>query len=507
MSGCAGRPGVNVERVALRRYVLLPLALVVVFLVVYHPHHNWKTGETRTLPVHMDEYVHWGLAEQMLVEDRVAAGDPFSGQGARAFDLGNHLHERGFQAYIAVLHEATGIPWPVIFQFGPALVAVLAALLAFALAERWGAGVEAALFVAIVPTSLRFLGPGFLVPIAFAVPFVIAGMLLALEDRGRRGIVALGVVSAALWTFHAMAAGVLVAFCSLVALTELRRPSRAAGLLAVSLAPAVVASPYYASRFAIASDGVALGANLDTLALVGAPLFVLAAIGCAALAMRRDTGAPALALGGLILLGMAVVVHRARTGADPYGLYDRTWTLLPWMVALSAGSGIALAGGALERLARMRLSTATARRVGAALAILLFVGQLATVASAAGRQLDQQYYEIVTPEKMEEYRSVRSQLPADAFAHVDGHTLPFTLATGTPTLHVWTPSGGAARGELAAFFDEGATDTLFLLEHRVNVVVTDRPVDNPYLRAVSPSVYVLDERLAEALRASRDEAT
>lgn len=466
---------------------LLPLVLVIVGLVAFHPHLNLLTGDTRTYPVHMDEYVHWGFALSIQQSGDADTHNIFAGGGDGEFSLKEDLHERGFHVYLAALQEATGIPWTALFAFAPAIVAMLTALAVYVLARRWGAGLEAALFVAAIPTTLRFLGPGFLVPIAWTMPILVVGLHVLLHTRGFRTYMAIALLSAALWPIHAMGALMLLGFTILVGVASASRPSNAAALIATAAAPALIAFPYYAGRLSGDTTSALLPASLETLRLLSVPIFVLAAVGVLWLCVKRETLPAGIVLGVTLIVGGLVLIRRVDTNEDPFGLYDRTFTLLPLLAAILGGVGLAA-------IRRILTKPPALRRAVPVLIVLLLVGQSALVAASARGQMEQIYYEVVDEARFAQYERAADLLAGrHKLAVVEGQTMPFTIATGIPTVFVFTPGGEEPPEVIQRFFTGGANDTLFLLQIGASVVVTDREVSNPYLTPITDSVYVLSD--------------
>lgn len=466
----------------------LAAALAVVALVVVHPYYNVATGNARSFPTHMDEYVHWGAAQAVLETGSVAVTHPFLAGGGEDFSFATHLHERGFHAYVAVVKDATGLPWEKVFAILPTLMWVLAAAIAFVIGRRWGAGVETVLWFAAVPTTLRFLGPAFLVPIAFSIPFILLGIHVLLAHRGFGASIVLAILCAALWPLHAMGALVLLSACGLAALASARSPARAASILGIAAVPALIAFPFYSSSIEDPVFLSTLPPDLDAVRLAGPGLFVLAAIGVAILSLRRETLAPAVVMGGLLVASYVIVIRRMTTGEDLYRIYDRTVTLLSVLAAFPAGAGIAWIRRALAaRGASLRIPGAAAIVV-----VLLLAAQGGMVWRSASAQMAQEYYEPVTAERFAEYKRAADLLgPEHKQAVVEGQTIPFTIATGIPAVYVFLPSGQEPPESIERFWQGGAKDTMFLLTTGTSVVVTPRAIDNPYLVRVTETVYAL----------------
>lgn len=469
---------------------LLLLALATVAVVVQHPHWNIETGRAYGFPVHLDEHYHWGLSTAIQRTGELAFDDPFSGAGGE-FSVRSTLHERGFHAYWAVLQEATGIDWLLLFALAPTAIALYLGLALFVLVRRWGAGSSAALWVAAIPTSLRFLGPGFLVPIAFALPLVVAGMFALFHLRGAASILCFSLIAAALWPIHAMGAIALVAVGAVYAASVVARaPLVALGWVVAAMVPFLAAWPYYSPLFFAPLDPAELPASIEVVRAGGPWLFVFAALGVLLLALSRRPGQRkvAVTLAAVALPLLAVLVFRVETGRDVLRLYDRSVLVLFVILAIAAGAGTA-------RLVTAARSMERARGVALVGLALILVVQAASVLHAARAQMRQDYYEVLTQEDYDAYVQAAAQLgPEHRRAIVDGlSTMAFSTITGIPTLWVATPADPTPPPEVSSFFGDGANDTYFLLSTGTTVVVTHGAVENTDLVVVAPGVYALRE--------------
>lgn len=483
---------------------LLALILVVVALVTYMSHWDPDAQGWRPSPVHMDEYVHWGYSEAILDARSVYFRDPFSGAHSDgAIDsvrFQDNLHERGFQALLAVWIDALGVEHEMVVVVAPPIIAVILALGLYSIGAIWGAALPTAACAALIPTSLRYLGPGFLVPIAAALPFLLLALFLLFRRGHARTWVALAFVAGALWTIHFAVAAVVPGIILLFALASAREPARAAALAVLGLLPLLAAAPLLTMRFK--PDPSPLPPELGNALIFGPLLFVLAGLGVARLAGSEHPGARAsgIAIGCTILAGMWFITHRLETGEDPFGAYDRVPLLVTVLAAIPAGAALAAAPIAAAAFARRwRLEVLGVRVAALAMAALL----IPVAAAGAATMATEPRYHVITPDEHAAFHAAREALgPLHRRAAVDGiATMPFSIITGRPTLFVATPENIAPPRDLAAFFAGGAADTLFLLQNDVTIVVTGRIVNNPDLRSVAPGVYVLRDDYAELLAA------
>lgn len=493
--------------------LLLGGLLVVIAVVTFHPHWNPLTGREYEYPVHMDEYVHWGYAMAIVEDGNVNFRNPFTGDNGGEFTVEAHLHERGYHAYLGVFQAVTGIPWIPFFAYGPALVAVFLALTVYVVARPFvpGAGLAAALLVACIPTTLRFLGPGFMVPIAFSLPLVAVGLHAIFHTRSLGGLVAFFLLSAGLWPIHVIGAFGLFALGLLYALFILPTDwKRGTVVLAMVTLPFFASWNFYSK---LLDTGVLVISNLPAnervLFLFGAAPLVLAAVGAALLLYRRRGRdfAVGATLGVGLFLSEAVIVYRLYSGLDPFILYDRIFMLLYLQASLLGGVGIAwLAHKGAEAAARTPAPGRVAKRarrgraLGVGVAVALFA--TSTVAASVAPQLEQPYYEVLSDKDYRAFQEAGLTLNAThGYAVVEGlPTMPFTILAGRPTLYVHFPSGPFEDpAYLRDFFAAGANDTYLLVQNGVTVVVTDRPVSNPDLVPLGEGVYALRQDYAERI--------
>lgn len=478
----------SVKPEAWRRAMLVLALAAIAFATLASAHWDPQTRTWSPYPVHLDEYFHWGFARASVEQGTIAFGNPFTGGERRQAELSGDLHERGFQAFLGSYQQATGISWLDIFSFGPAAIAVLLALCVFILLEPAGAGVEGALLIGFVPTSLRFLGPGFLVPIAFAMPLVIGGLWWLVHGKGTPAAVFLGIIAIALWPVHAMGALSLSALTLVWLLVSgnVLTAHLARGLI---VAVAFLAAwPYYGRLLGGTDVAATLPASLEDVRAMGWAPFVIAAVGAFAVPFAYPRATRALhAMFIIPSLGMmGIIIGRNVFGNVKFNLYDRTVTTMPVFIAITAAIGVAAIIALTRRFTTVKLS-----HIASVVVSLALAGALVHHAVTMERE---NRYQVLDDARYHSYLAAASLLPNDgSLALVDGiATMPFSAITGHPTLFVQDPSAGRAPLEIERFFAEGANDTVFLLSSRVQIVVTDRAVINPDLRAVSPGVYVFE---------------
>ncbi|GAG21931.1 unnamed protein product, partial [marine sediment metagenome] len=143
-------------------------------------------------PLHTDEWTHFAEARTIVTEGTIPFFDPVTGEdradpvteetrSAPHFEVGYHL-------FLAEFQLLTGLPWLDMFRYLPSAVFALAALSAYIFGNRRGFGLEAALFASLVPTTVRFLGPALVVPVALGLFFVPLVLFLVSNYWASKGL-------------------------------------------------------------------------------------------------------------------------------------------------------------------------------------------------------------------------------------------------------------------------------------------------------------------------------
>ncbi|MBI2935850.1 MAG: hypothetical protein HYY31_03445, partial [Chloroflexi bacterium] len=155
-----------------RLHYLEPIALVwvlaFVFTMAFLPKDNYR------YPLHVDEWFHFTLARSTLETGHTSFENPYFGEKGSRVGL---YREAGFHVLLSEVKLVSGVSWLTLFRFMPALVLVAVAFLVYILGRRDGFGLEGAALVGLMPTTLKLLGPSFLVPLGVGL-FLTPALLL-----------------------------------------------------------------------------------------------------------------------------------------------------------------------------------------------------------------------------------------------------------------------------------------------------------------------------------------
>lgn len=472
--------------------VALGLILVVVLLVARIPHSGLGESPVYRFPLHVDEYWHWGKAAATARQGTTAHHSPWSGAASGDTVMqGAFYHEVGFHVLLAVTHQVTGLDWITIFAWGPAAALTVVALGNYVLGKPHGFGHEAALLTALIPTSGRFLGPAFLVPITFSFLFLVMGMLVATRMDRWRAIPVLGLLAVTLWTMHARAAAFFLLPGLLAAGLHVREDWRKAAVAgAVLLAPLVLAVPFFLDSAIYqtrGTDGLPIIWDIwDNFGLATVGLFLA---GAAAVALRRGRDRGPLVWTVSAAVAGALILARPLAGIDIAGMYSRAHMLFFVTAAPVAGYGLSRIVEAGRRVGTPRVQ-ATTRLTALLLAVLALSGGLAG-------HLSQDYYRLLDKEDYENFAWMDEHLPADAdrVLMMPWRATVFGAYSHRHVIGAKAPGQPVSIDDVAIQFfniDDGHNMTL-LHEHEVEVIYAPADVDvtGPGITQIHPRVYLV----------------
>ena len=79
------------------------------------------------------------------------------------------VHEHGYHLLFAEVQELTGVGWQPMFEYLPAAWMAFISFGVYALLRPDPAAIPAAAFVGLIPSTARFWGRAFFVPIGFSL--------------------------------------------------------------------------------------------------------------------------------------------------------------------------------------------------------------------------------------------------------------------------------------------------------------------------------------------------
>jgi len=470
---------------------MLAAILGFAFYMAYIPHIDYR------YPIHVDEWYHYGVSQALLEEGDLGFVDPFFGEGP----VEDHP-EMGYHLFLSQIKLFTGLSWLDIFRFLPAFIFVLTTFMAYVFGRRSNFGLEAAFFVALIPTTVRILGPSFLVPVALGISLL--PLILFLLHYFNIGIVKAFLLLLLLSFIFLMhpptgVAATLIVGIYAVMLALGRRRERGwwrspALILAAMVVPWLTImlkySPSIAELMRIIGEARSyrLPMVYDAFDKFGYLPLALFALGILLLTLRWKARDWSLVLSSAIFLVILFLFAQVHVGVPV--MYDRGWMYF----FLTAGIIAAFATREVYRRCRKYLSPHVRSAPALALSLVLVL-TMASAFQGVHNRLEEPYYRIIDDSVYTDLLWIRENLDdryqravvapqmAIAFAPL---TSKFIYASNASNQVV-----PARVAEVSKFFTEGANDTQWLMEKHIDIVYTWQPVNNPDLEKVAEHIYIL----------------
>ena len=455
-------------------------------------------------PLHYDEFVHWSEAAGIQRRDGLDEG----------LSLRGLVHERGFHVALVGFQDVTGIPWLRILQFGPALAAGFTAFAVYAMLRGHPAALPAAALTAIMPTTPRFLGPSFLVPVAVALAWVAVAVMLATARGPRR--VRLGLLAVVVaWTFFLH---FIIGFVSILVLVGLLGAKGLRGETAGIRAVLVAAVPFAVFALVFFGDVVhefTRGADRSRLLAFTPRVFNNFGVrtmyfwtGAATWIVltrkpKAENDVPlAFTFAGAAML--ALIAWSLATETGLYILYDRWHVPFFFAAVITVGAGVAATtGSAAARLARLLKGPRWEPRLREVRPAFAFGLAAFLVLSAAPFLATEPYYEVLQDADWAAISWIGENLGPEY------HTVLSKRLAG--------PAVTAVSGKCVYRFDSplyasyfatpAENRSAFLLNRGITVVVRTVVPTGDAFHEVAPDVWAVDHATALRLVPATDERT
>jgi hypothetical protein len=468
--------------------LVLPV-MALAFYLAFIPHQSYP------YPVHIDDWMHLANAEAIMKAGSVHYLDPFFGRSM--VGPGSNL-ELSFQLFWGVFQRVSGISWLTIFRFFPSILMAITVLAVYAMAGRLGFGWEAALFAALVPTTVGILGPAFLVPVAMGLLFVALAVLVAFSFPGWRGYLVLFVFTSFLVAIHAPSAICLVIILAPYALLNVRGDlRRSLGLGLALLLPFLAPFPWIFRMLGPTAGQLLTPQPLPT--YIDFPMVIktfgnvpvaLCLLGTLALAVKGGRKNYGLVLGFLALLLMLVVFYVFHYGLSI--MYERGLMFMMLMTGIMAGAGL-MEVRTVRRPSWFRPGERLdpwLRYFGWTAAMALVAVTL-SIAIPARNSLP--YYHMIDAADYQDFAWIRDNVGAAYNRAIldPWKATPFAAVTGKyvyTRIHAFPTETDEAASR---FLGDGCADTSFLRENGINIVYTPGEVNNPDLTEVRQGIYLL----------------
>jgi len=464
--------------------------LALAFFMASIPHWDYA------YPLHIDEWWHYGDAQSLITTGHTPYPDPFDSGALLSTDK-----EIGFHILLGGLNLTPSVSWLSLFRYLPGVIFALLALQVYVFGRTMGAGLGAAFLVALVPTTTRFLGPAFLVPVAVGLTFIpLTLLVLHRLMHDAKGPLLLFLILLSLLFIHPPTFAVVSAICAVHLVIYLlpgpgRDPRRARqSLLVLVLLPCVYAVMWFwapSDLDFVIEEAASSQAHLaappitDALLKFGYIPAGLSAIGAAILIHRGERRHWALVLVAAGLFAFQQLYTRFYLGPDI--IYERGWLYTFVLLALLGGVALHELWAWLRRL-RWPGPHPAVRCTAIVVLLTLMLGL------SLKSHLAESYYHVVDDASYQDFVWIREHVSSDyEIALLDTSVAwPFAAVTGkyaytaevAPNFH---PTGRSAM----EFLQDGVTDTSWLEQRSITIVYSPNPIKNEDLAEVRDSVYLL----------------
>lgn len=500
------------EQPGIQLFLLVVGVLCFALYMGFLPH----LKESYYLPFHVDEWIHWTYTKSFMETGATSFVNPYLGQGV------HHILEPGFSYFVASLHWISGANFNAIFVFMPAIITMVTSLAAFNLGNRHSRpfGLEAALFVSVIPTTCRMMGPSFFVPVALGLLFLCFLLwFIQLKKQLKHTLL----VPLGLWVIFlihpptALAAMIITFIYALVVVFEKQFKQSLLYIMYcfVPVAGAFALSARYGTRIEQVIDAyfggqIFLGYNLPQIWVsfehMGLVVWVLAVIGVYFAFSKGKTGIATISLSALSFITIIGLYDRFNYG--PPIMYERSFMYLFLMIGLLAGWGLAeIRRSSIElsldylplKNGKVKVN-ALVKKISSIIPFIIVILLLVTTIPA---HRDIPYYRLINEadydamiwinENIDEYRT-------GEFSYDRAAVDPFKASAFSAITRLYIVSsilhpipGYRHRREVYSFLSGCCVDDSFLEKFDVSVVYTRGCCTNENLTMIYPNVYILKE--------------
>lgn len=152
------------------RAVFVFAFVLLAFLVAVGPRFDYP------YPIHVDEWTHLAYADALIQNENLPHADPLYGMESVPF-----RPELGFRVLLGELRLATGLSWDGMFPYICGGLFALFAISMLYLGYAAGAGPLVGILALGTPTTIRFLGPAYAVPVSVGLLFLATLALIFLS--------------------------------------------------------------------------------------------------------------------------------------------------------------------------------------------------------------------------------------------------------------------------------------------------------------------------------------
>lgn len=451
-------------------------------------------------PLHVDEWMRYGDAQSLLQAGYLADyPDPFEAGKTMSPDI-----EEGYHLLLAELKLISGISWLGLFRFVPGLILALLAFKAYVWGKGGVTGLASALLVTLIPTTTRFLGPAFLVPVSLGLAFIplVLIVLNQLNDDTRLLVILCPLLFALLFihppTFAVVSAITLVHFMFSLPAQKSRVRKHAALWGIIGIVLIYVFMVFWAPSFVSFVTGEAMdpARHLNVppvegaIAKIGYIPMALFALGIGFLAYRNKRENWALLVSAIGMLAFQLIYPRFYIGPDI--VYERGWLYIAVLVALIGGMALTGLGNWIIK------SLQNKRFVGNTISYTLSLGLIfCALGISLKGHFAEPYYHLVDDIAYQDFLWIKEKVPSAYNVGVldTGVAWAFACVTEKYTYTSEVAPNFHDKGRATMLFlNKGITDTRWIEERGISIVYTRGLAETSGLIKAGNNIYLFREK-------------
>lgn len=454
-------------------YFFLILILLIAFYLNFTPHMDYS------YPVHVDEWTNFAYSQSLINSKNTVFIEPFIGEKIIENDL-----EIGMRLFLALFKEITGLEWLYVVRYLPSVIFLITVLSVYVFASKSGYGLQAAFLAAMIPTSVRLIGPGFLVAVGVGILFIPLSLFIAHYSK-KYSILLIYIVF--LFLLHPPTALAIILLLIPYIVLNYGKDTPHSKKLAITLLFAFLISlprlyflVFPTAEAIISPTNYFLPPAPEVFKVYGYIPTFLFVLGIFYISMNYDSKGYSLVVASILLLLPIVLFARYQIG---YGIiYDRNFSYLMILMGIIGGYGLANMYNSIK-----------VRRGGRVLYLLII---LLTLGTSITSHASSPYYHVIDNTKYDDFIWIKNNM-----GDIKGITVldPWTAKAYVPItgrfVYSHIPLGPSQytfqrNNEIYQFFKNKGKNSSFLTSNNISIVYTDSLIDNSELVKIKPRIYL-----------------
>lgn len=446
------------------KYILV-LILIITAIFSYYPHHGYD------YPLHRDEWIDLAISKAIIDAESVNYVEPFYGKRVVQHDL-----EIGLRLWLSELILSSDMNEYTLMKYLPIFMSCFIVFSAFLFARRLGYGLEAAFFTALIPTTIRLLGPAFVVAVSLAVAFMVLAAYIAFKQNKKKVDYAILFIFL-IFIFLTHPPTAIAIYILLLFYVGIYRDFK---VMAVLLIPIFMFLFYFPQISSAMGDPSRLLERLsfDTFVEFGSPAkefgyipAILAVLGVIR-SQRKEVPVVAALLLLLVLNNLYSLF-----GSIPLLMPERNYFYIMVLTSIVAGYG---------------LYTIRNKTILAALAIAIIA-----LGFSAQSHVNEEYYHIVNDQEFQDFIYIKENVSGDKVLLRPWEGFAFPAITGKHVYMYPTPGAEEKRSKAHTFLQYDCMDTSFLKKNNLDIVYAHDGCNNDDLKKVKDRIYILENTSKE----------